>query len=126
LNEITSTWIVTQNSYTVLDVSMVIKAHFVRDRLQGLGIQCLCGMGEWGDYKRTTRHDWERRSGDLRRKCTSNELMSTPGCKRFRHIYKDPKKVERMVKQAKLGHIDVNHFGSLVFWYLVPTTRRWR
>ena len=29
-------------------------------------------------------------------------LLSTPGWKRFRHIYKNPKKVERMVNQAKL------------------------
>ena len=49
-----------------------------------------------------------------------NNLLNTPGWKRFRHIYKNPKKVERMVNQAKL-----HSYRREPFWkygVLVPRT----
>jgi hypothetical protein len=47
-------------------------------------------------------------------------LLGTPGWKRFRHIYKNQKKVERMVNQAKL-----NSYRREPFWkfgVIVPLT----
>jgi hypothetical protein len=47
-------------------------------------------------------------------------LLSTPGWKRFRHIYKNPKQVELMVNQAKLRSYRREPFWK--FGVTVPRT----
>jgi hypothetical protein len=47
-------------------------------------------------------------------------LLSTPGWKRVRHIYRNPKKVERMVNQARLRSYRREPFWK--FGVMVPCT----
>jgi hypothetical protein len=49
-----------------------------------------------------------------------DELLGMPGWKQFHHIYKNPKKVERMVSQAKLKSYRCEPFWR--FGAMVPCT----